>query len=384
MKVAILGYGTVGSGVYDIITNGNTEELKKIEVKSVFARSRDKMHLATDDITEIINDKEISVVVECLGGINPAYEFIKKSLESGKHVVTANKAVAAKYLDEFIELAEKNEVKFIFEASVGGGIPWLVNLERTRRVDEVKRVYGIFNGTSNFILDNMYRNNQEFESTLKTAQDLGYAEADPSADVDGGDVVNKIILSNALAFDIHVEPDFPTYSMRNITKNDIDYLKQYDLAVKYIGETNVEDGKYETSVMLSIFGKESQEAAVPLNNNIITLDGSFIGELKFYGQGAGKLPTGNAIVQDIVDINEGAARVDVVINNDLTYSEELTKRNYLIRSSVELSGGLVESVEKYKDNYYVKTKEISLKQLSDLVVEVKDKDSKFVVAKFHK
>ena len=384
MKIAILGYGTVGNGVYDIITNGRASELEKIEVKSVFARSRDKMPLATDDINEIINDEEISVVVECLGGINPAYEFIKKSLESKKNVVTANKAVAAKYLDEFIELAEKNGVKFIFEASVGGGIPWLVNLERTRRVDEVKRVYGIFNGTSNFILDNMYRNNEEFESTLKTAQDLCYAEADPSADVDGGDVVNKIILSNALAFDIHVKPDFPTYSMRNITKNDIDYLKKYDLAVKYIGETNVADGKYETSVMLSIFAKESQEAAVPLNNNIITLDGSFIGELKFYGQGAGKLPTGNAIVQDIVDINEGAARVDVVINNDLTYSEELTRRNYLIRSSVELSGELVESVEKYKDNYYVKTKEISLKQLSKLVEEVKYKDSKFVVAKFHK
>ena len=384
MKIAILGYGTVGSGVYDIITNGKPQELKKIEVKRVFARSRDKMPLATDDINEIINDGEILVVVECLGGINPAYEFIKKSLENKKHVVTANKAVAAKYLDEFVELAEKNGVKFIFEASVGGGIPWLVNLERTRRVDEVKRVYGIFNGTSNFILDNMYRNNEEFESTLKTAQDLGYAEADPSADVDGGDVVNKIILSNALAFDIHVDPNFPTYSMRNITKNDIDYLKQYDLAVKYIGETNVEGGKYETSVMLSIFGKESQEAAVPLNNNIITLDGSFIGELKFYGQGAGKLPTGNAIVQDIVDISEGASRVDVVINNNLTYTEELTRRNYLVRSSVKLTGNLIESIEEYKGNFYVKTKEISLKQLSRLVNDVKEQDSKYVVAKFHK
>ena len=384
MKIAILGYGTVGSGVYDIITNGKPQELKKIEVKRVFARSRDKMPLATDDINEIINDGEILVVVECLGGINPAYEFIKKSLENKKHVVTANKAVAAKYLDEFVELAEKNGVKFIFEASVGGGIPWLVNLERTRRVDEVKRVYGIFNGTSNFILDNMYRNNEEFESTLKTAQDLGYAEADPSADVDGGDVVNKIILSNALAFDIHVDPNFPTYSMRNITKNDIDYLKQYDLAVKYIGETNVEGGKYETSVMLSIFGKESQEAAVPLNNNIITLDGSFIGELKFYGQGAGKLPTGNAIVQDIVDISEGASRVDVVINNNLTYTEELTRRNYLVRSSVKLTGNLIESIEEYKGNFYIKTKEISLKQLSRLVNDVKEQDSKYVVAKFHK
>lgn len=383
MKIAILGYGTVGSGVYDIITNGKTAELKNIEVKSVFARSRDKMHLATDDYNEIIEDNEISVVVECLGGINPAYEFIKKALENKKHVVTANKAVAAKYLDEFLTLAEENNVKFIFEASVGGGIPWLVNLERTRRVDEIKRVYGIFNGTSNYILDNMYRNNAEFVSTLKTAQELGYAEADPSADIDGGDVVNKIILSNALAFDIHIDSNFPTYSMRNIVKNDIDYLKKYDYAVKYIGETNVEDNKYETSVMLSIFGKDSQEAAVPLNNNIITLDGSFIGELKFFGQGAGKLPTGNAIVQDIVDIYLDVPRRDMVIKNELSYSDELTKKKYLIRSEVQLNNELIEKVEQHEGNFYMETKEITLKQLKSLVAEVEAKDEKYLVAKFH-
>lgn len=383
MKIAILGFGVVGSGVYDIITNGKTAELKNIEVTKVFARNRDKMHLATDDYSEIINDKEISLVVECLGGLHPAYEFIKEALQNKKHVVTANKAVAAKYLDEFVELAKENNVKFIFEASVGGGIPWLANLERVRRIDEITRVYGIFNGTSNFILDNMYRNNAEFDSTLKTAQELGYAEADPSADIDGGDVVNKIILSNALAFDIHIEANFPTYSMRNITKNDIDYLKKYDYAVKYIGETNVAEGEYETSVMLSIFEKSSQEAAVELNNNIITLDGSFIGELKFYGQGAGKLPTGNAIVQDIVDIHLGVARADVAIKNNLSYSEELTKKKYLIRSIVDLEDNLVESVEKYEGNYYVKTKEITLKQLSSLINTVEEEDGNYVVAKFH-
>ena len=383
MKIAILGYGTVGSGVYDIITNGKTAELKNIKVKSVFARSRDKMHLATDDYNEIIEDNEISVVVECLGGINPAYEFIKKALENKKHVVTANKAVAAKYLDEFLTLAEENNVKFIFEASVGGGIPWLVNLERTRRVDEIKRVYGIFNGTSNYILDNMYRNNAEFASTLKTAQELGYAEADPSADIDGGDVVNKIILSNALAFDIHIDNNFPTYSMRNIVKNDIDYLKKYDYAVKYIGETNVEDNKYETSVMLSIFGKDSQEAAVPLNNNIITLDGSFIGELKFFGQGAGKLPTGNAIVQDIVDIYLDVPRKDMVIKNELSYSDELTKKKYLIRTEEKLNSELIEKEEQYEGSFYIETKEITLKQLKSLVAEVETKDEKYLVAKFH-
>ena len=379
MRIAILGFGTVGSGVYEI-----AKALKNIEVKKVLEKDLSKIDIATDNYDEIINDKEIELVVECMGGLHPAYEFIMQALKSKKSVVSANKAVIAKYLDEFLQAAKENNVEFRFEASVGGGIPCLAGIQKVRRVENIDKFYGIFNGTSNFILDNMYRFENEFFTTLKTAQELGYAEADPSADVDGGDVVNKIILSNALAFDIHVDPDFPTYSMRNITKNDIDYLKQYDLAVKYIGETNVEDGKYETSVMLSIFGKESQEAAVPLNNNIITLDGSFIGELKFYGQGAGKLPTGNAIVQDIVDINEGSTRVDVVIKNDLSYSEELTRRNYLVRSSVELSGELVESVEQYRENYYVKTKEISLKQLTDLVDEVKEKDSSFVVAKFHK
>lgn len=383
MKVAILGYGTVGSGVYEIITNSKAQELKNIEVKKVFARSRDKMHLATNDYNEIIQDSEIEIVVECLGGLHPAYEFIKEALANKKHVVTANKAVAAKYLDEFTKLAKENNVKFIFEASVGGGIPWIANLERTRRIDEISRIYGIFNGTSNYILDNMYRNNLEFDDVLKTAQELGYAEADPSADVDGGDVVNKIILSSALAFDTYIRNDFPTFSMRNISKVDIDYLKKYDLATKYIGETNVSDSEYETSAMLTIFEKDSQEASVHLNNNIITLDGSFIGELKFFGQGAGKFPTGNAIVQDVIDIYQNVPRRDVVLKEELSYSEELTHRNYLIRTDFSLSSDLVESAEQFENHYYIKTKEITLKQLKTLVEEVSKKDSKFVVAKFN-
>ncbi|MGX7111897.1 homoserine dehydrogenase [Gemella cuniculi] len=381
MKIAILGYGTVGRGVYEIISNSESEELSGIEVKKVFARSRDKMHLATNDIEEILEDNEISLVVECLGGLDPAYDFIKKSLQSKKHVVTANKAVAAKYLDEFLDLAKKNNVKFLFEASVGGGIPWLQNLERAKRIDKISRVYGIFNGTSNYILDNMYRSNQEFEKTLKEAQELGYAEADPSADIDGGDVVNKIILSNALAFGIHIAPKFPTYSMRNITKKDIDYLKKYDLAIKYIGETNVKNNEYETSVMLTIFSNNSPEAATSLNNNIISLDGTSIGELKFYGQGAGKLPTGNAIFQDIIDINSNNIRKEIVITNTLNYTEQLTKKKYLLRTNINLKNELVESSESYQNNFYIKTKEITLADLKKLVEELKDKE--FIVAKFH-
>ena len=378
MKIAILGFGTVGSGVYEI-----AKILKNIEVKKVLEKDLSKIDIATDNYDEIINDKEIELVVECMGGLHPAYEFIMKALQNKKSVVSANKAVIAKYLDEFLKTARENNVEFRFEASVGGGIPCLAGIQKIRRVENIDKFYGIFNGTSNFILDNMYRFENEFFTTLKTAQELGYAEADPSADIDGGDVINKIILSNALAFDIHIEPNFPTYSMRNITKNDIDYLKKYDYAVKYIGETNVADGKYETSVMLSVFDKGSQEAAVELNNNIITLNGSFIGELKFYGEGAGKLPTGNAIVQDIVDIYSNIPRKDVVIKNELVQSNELTSKKYLLRSSFELGGELIESIEKYENEFYSITKEISLSQLSELTKKLEGKDDKYLVAKFH-
>ena len=368
MKIAILGYGTVGSGVYDIITNGKTEELNKIEVKSVFARSRDKMHLATDDINEIINDEEISVVVECLGGLNPAYDFIKRSLENGKHVVTANKAVAAKYLDKFVALAKENNVKFIFEASVGGGIPWLVNLERTRRVDEIKRVYGIFNGTSNYILDNMYRNEQEFDSTLKTAQELGYAEADPSADIDGYDVTNKVIISFALAYDGFIKNEFPCFTMKNITKEDILYFKKQGFVAKYIGEATTKGNKYEASVMLNLFPINALEANVLSNYNIVTVQSHTMGEVKFYGQGAGKLPTANAIIQDILDIQEKISFNPISIEKKYTYSSNLFKHKYVIRFYEELKGNF-ERIDKDGNNFYHYTKEITQADLLKLVEE---------------
>ena len=308
MKIAILGYGTVGSGVYEIITNGNTEELKKLEVKSVFARSRDKMHLATDDINEIINDEEISVVVECLGGLNPAYDFIKRSLENGKHVVTANKAVAAKYLDEFVELAEKNNVKFIFEASVGGGIPWLVNLERTRRVDDVKRVYGIFNGTSNFILDNMYRNDQEFDSTLKTAQDLGYAEADPTADVEGLDAARKLAILASISFNRRIF--FEDVTVEGITKidtEDISFGKEFGYNIKLIGIAKESSKGLSLNVYPAFVPLTHPLASVRGSYNAIYIKGNGIDDAMFYGRGAGSLPTGSSVVSDIMEVAKNVA-----------------------------------------------------------------------------
>ena len=231
MKIAILGFGTVGSGVYEI-----AKTLKNIEVKKVLEKDLSKIDITTDNYDEIINDKEIELVVECMGGLHPAYEFIMKALQNKKSVVSANKAVIAKYLDEFLNTSRENKVKFRFEASVGGGVPCLAGIQKIRRVENIDKFYGIFNGTSNFILDNMYRFENEFFTTLKTAQELGYAEADPSADIDGYDVTNKVIISFALAYDGFIKNDFPCFTLRNITKEDILYFKKQGFIAKYIGE----------------------------------------------------------------------------------------------------------------------------------------------------
>ena len=365
MRIAILGFGTVGSGVYEI-----AKTLKNIEVKKVLEKDLSKIDIATDNYDEIINDKEIELVVECMGGLHPAYEFIMQALKSKKSVVSANKAVIAKYLDEFLQAAKENNVEFRFEASVGGGIPCLVGIQKVRRVENIDKFYGIFNGTSNFILDNMYRFENEFFTTLKTAQELGYAEADPSADIDGYDVTNKVIISAALAYDGFIKNEFPCFTMRNITKEDILYFKKNGLIAKYIGEATTVGNEYEASVMLNLFPTNALEGNVLSNYNIVTVQSHTMGEVKFYGQGAGKLPTANAIIQDILDIQANISFNPISIEKKYSYSAKLFKHRYVLRSNEELKGEF-DKIEKDGNNFYHYTKEITQADLLK-VIEVKD------------
>ena len=365
MKIAILGFGTVGSGVYEI-----AKTLKNIEVKKVLEKDLSKINIATDNYDEIINDKEIELVVECMGGLHPAYEFIMQALKSKKSVVSANKAVIAKYLDEFLQAAEENNVEFRFEASVGGGIPCLAGIQKVRRVENIDKFYGIFNGTSNFILDNMYRFENEFFTTLKTAQELGYAEADPSADIDGYDVTNKVIISFALAYDGFIKNEFPCFTMRNITKEDILYFKKNGLIAKYIGEATTVGNEYEASVMLNLFPTNALEGNVLSNYNIVTVQSHTMGEVKFYGQGAGKLPTANAIIQDILDIQANISFNPISIEKKYSYSAKLFKHRYVLRSNEELKGEF-DKIEKDRNNFYHYTKEITQ---ADLLKVIKGKD----------
>ena len=365
MKIAILGFGTVGSGVYEI-----AKTLKNIEVKKVLEKDLSKINIATDNYDEIINDKEIELVVECMGGLHPAYEFIMQALKSKKSVVSANKAVIAKYLDEFLQAAKENNVEFRFEASVGGGIPCLAGIQKVRRVENIDKFYGIFNGTSNFILDNMYRFENEFFTTLKTAQELGYAEADPSADIDGYDVTNKVIISFALAYDGFIKNEFPCFTMRNITKEDILYFKKNGYIAKYIGEATTVGNEYEASVMLNLFPTNALEGNVLSNYNIVTVQSHTMGEVKFYGQGAGKLPTANAIIQDILDIQANISFNPISIEKKYSYSAKLFKHRYVLRSNEELEGEF-DKIEKDGNNFYHYTKEITQ---ADLLKVIEGKD----------
>jgi len=365
MKIAILGFGTVGSGVYEI-----AKTLKNIEVKKVLEKDLSKINIATDNYDEIINDKEIELVVECMGGLHPAYEFIMQALKSKKSVVSANKAVIAKYLDEFLQAAKENNVEFRFEASVGGGIPCLAGIQKIRRVENIDKFYGIFNGTSNFILDNMYRFENEFFTTLKTAQELGYAEADPSADIDGYDVTNKVIISFALAYDGFIKNEFPCFTMRNITKEDILYFKKNGYIAKYIGEATTVGNEYEASVMLNLFPTNALEGNVLSNYNIVTVQSHTMGEVKFYGQGAGKLPTANAIIQDILDIQANISFNPISIEKKYSYSAKLFKHRYVLRSNEELKEEF-DKIEKDGNNFYHYTKEITQ---ADLLKVIEGKD----------
>lgn len=335
MNIAILGYGTVGSGVALIIEQAHTSFTKKLHVKHILIRKGKNKVLPTmcDDIHTILDDKDCDTVVETMGGIEPTHTYILQALKSGKHVVTANKAVVAKYLQEFIECAKENHVKFCFEATTGGGIPWIEGLDKAMRIDEIDRIYGIFNGTSNYILDHMERYDGDFDEILKEAQNLGYAEADPSADIDGFDIRNKLRISASLAYAFHLPENFPVYGIRTITKQDISYFKQLGYRIRLVAKTKRQENRYGCVVEPVLFQQNEIESNTKNNYNVITLHGNTIGDLKFYGQGAGKLPTANAIVQDMIDINESTTRFETGFTNQMHYDKALCLCDYIVRAN---------------------------------------------------
>lgn len=372
MDIAILGFGTVGSGVYKIIKKVNIQT-QNLSVSHILIRKNKERILPemTDDIEEILNDKKTDVVVEAIGGIEPAHDYILAALNHGKHVITANKAVIAIYLKEFTDAAKANNVKFYFEASVGGGIPWIQGLEKALRIDSVNSISGIFNGTSNFILDQMSRKGESFGDVLKQAQALGYAEADPSADIDGYDIANKLCISADIAYNIDIKnhQDLPIFGIRNITLSDVKYFQQKGCSVKLIGRTRQIGNKFDYVVEPALFLNRTLEANTPDNYNLISLKGDTIGKLDFFGQGAGMFPTANAVVQDILDIKEQKCHLKRNFDQKMEYCPKLTKDDYLIRSNVDIRS-LFNDYELSTEGSYVMVHQIPVGEMHQLMKSV--------------
>lgn len=334
MEIALLGFGTVGRGVDEIVRT-SVPELHVRRILELPDRLSDPRMTASYD--EILADPSIECVCECMGGIEPAHTYIARALAAGKSVVTSNKAVVAAHFAEFAALAAEHEVGLLIEASVGGGIPWIASIEKVRRIDEVSRFSGIMNGTTNYIVYSMLKDDADFAEVLGKAQELGYAERDPSADIDGIDVANKTIISATVAFDVACTRELPVSGIRTLTKRDLALFGNHGRTVKLLGRGVQESGRYAVAVEPVALPLSSLEANVPTNFNLITLEGATVGELKFYGQGAGMLPTGNAVVQDLIDCARGhRPRYD--FSRGLAYDPGLLHGDYVLRSSFEPAG----------------------------------------------
>ena len=303
MNIGLLGFGVVGRGVYEITTAREDMQVTKVLCLEEISLPDAE---AVKDIKLIVEDPSIDTVVEAMGGLHPAYEFVRAAIENGKNVVTSNKALVCTFYDELLPLAKEKGVSFRSTAAVGGGIGWLSELERARRVQKIQQVGGIMNGTCNYILDNMTRKGLNYDDVLKQAQALGYAEANPSTDVDGIDTWHKVILSSNIAFGVTMEKEsVPVAGIRNITAEDVANFKNHGLVCKLISTGKCVDGVYSAYVQPTLVAEGEPEAAVPMNYNLITFIGETSERMSFYGQGAGRYPTAYNVVQDLVDVLEG-------------------------------------------------------------------------------
>lgn len=310
IKIAVLGYGTVGSGVVEVL-NTNAALIARRAGQEVGVKYVLDLRDFPDDPVQskvvhdfqiILNDPEVDIVVETMGGTKPAYEFVKRSLQEGKSVCTSNKELVAAYGAELVHIAKSRNVNFLFEASVGGGIPIIRPLNQSLTADRIEQINGILNGTTNYILTKMARDGSDFEDVLKEAQELGYAEKDPTADVEGFDACRKIAILTSLAYGQQVDyEDIYTEGITKITANDFKYANKMGAVIKTFGTSKKIGGRLYAMVAPQMIKSDNPLYAVNDVFNAVCVTGNMLGDVMFYGKGAGKRATASAVVSDVVD-----------------------------------------------------------------------------------
>mgnify|MGYP000534273558 CR=1 FL=1 len=344
-NIAVLGYGTVGSGVVEVLNTNkdriNSKSYEPINIKYVLDL-RDfpgdpVQEIITHDYNDILNDNTIDVVVEVMGGINPAYTFVKQALESGKSVCTSNKELVAAHGGELMALAKEYNVNFLYEASVGGGIPIIRPINRSITSDEIVKIVGILNGTTNYMLTKMSEEGLEYNDVLSDAQAKGYAERNPEADIEGYDAVRKIAILASLAKGKTVNfEEIYTEGISKITAEDFKYAKAMGRSIKLLGKCKNEDNQVVASVAPRLLAPDHPLFNVSGVVNGILVRGNMVGDLVFIGSGAGKLPTASAVVSDVVDsVRHLNVSTTVMWDEEKLELEDFSKskKKFFVRSS---------------------------------------------------
>lgn len=371
MVVAILGHGTVGGGVYELLKNRSDITVKYVLDRSPIAELG---AVSVTDFSTILNDGEVDTVVEVMGGLEPAHEYVAAAMRAGKNIVTANKHLLAAYYDELTTLAKETGIGFRTSAAVGGGIPWLPNLQRLKRIGAVNEICGIMNGTTNYILSMMHKKGYDYESVLRDAQSFGYVEADPTADIEGYDIQRKLMISANIAFDASLtEQQVPAAGIAGITREDIAGFNEMDYVCKlYATAKRVADGAILAVVEPTLFKAETLEAAVPANYNLITAVSEYAGRQSFFGEGAGRWPTAAAVVQDLLDLCERKQGFYTQLSQPLPSNNMCEERRYYVRYIVD-TWFMDGCVEKRWGNG-VLTRPVSPAQMHSWYVEARSND----------
>lgn len=377
VKIALLGLGNVGRGVW-MILNSNKEEIMKrsgykVEVAKVLVRNKNKIRdveipddLVTTDFNEILNDDSIKIVVEVMGGVEPAREYMLKAMEKNKHIVTANKMLLATGGDELFEKADEKGVMFHYEASVAGGIPIIKGIDESLTANKIEQLYGIVNGTTNYILSKMELEGADFDDVLKEAQEKGYAEADPTSDIEAFDAQYKLAILASLAFGTKV--DVENVYREGITKVeavDMKYAKEFKMGIKLLAIAKEVNGKVELRVHPTMIPKNHPLSNVYDSFNAVFIKGNAVGDLMFYGRGAGDLPTGSAVVGDIVSIVRSGVDTEnsnPVVKNNL-WKREIqdigdVESKFYIRATVLDESGVLGEITAILGNHNVSLRSV--------------------------
>lgn len=387
IKAALLGLGTVGGGVYKLVQRQKEEMVKKsganLEITRILVHNMNKQRegvdasLLTDNWKEIVEDPEISIVIEVMGGIEPAKTMILEALCAGKNVVTANKDLVAVHGRELLDAAQENQVDFLFEAAVAGGIPIIRPLKQCLAENEIDEVIGIVNGTTNYILTKMFEDGMDFSEALAKATELGYAEADPTADVEGLDAGRKVAILASIAFHSRVVfDDVYTEGITKISAKDVAYAKEFGSVIKLLGVAHNREDGIEVAVYPMMLPKNHPLASVRDSFNAVFVHGDALDDAMFYGRGAGELPTASAVMGDVIDIIRDiqfscTGRISCTCyKNTPVKSSDDVKNKFFVRMQVTNKPGVLARIASMFGEHKVSISKVIQKVITDGVAEL--------------